>query len=126
MDQPYWGFFIVIVIFRIEDLLALPFTLSKSLIYGSLGGILSAIVQTNKFDIDYKVDKSLLKFEPIKLVILSNVVSVIGGLAIQSKIVFSNSSGEDAFIKLVYVLCGYSQTHIPHLLKNFEIKSKDE
>lgn len=120
------GFCIIIVSFSIVDLLYPAYTLKSPLIYGSLGGILSVIVQNNKVDIDYKVDKSLLKFEAIKLVILSNVMAIIGGLAIESKVIFSNLSANDAFIKLAYVLCGYSQTYIPNLLKNFEIKSKDK
>lgn len=120
------GFCAIIIIFSIVSSLSLANALPEPLIYGSVGGILSAIIQNNKFDIDYKVDKGLLKFEAFKLVILSNVMAVIGGLAIDSKIVFANLSGGDAFIKLVYVLCGYSQTYIPNLLKNFEIRSKDK
>lgn len=119
------GFIIIILVFSVADSLSLSYSLKAPLIYGSIGGILSVIVQNNKFNIDYKVDKKLLKFEAIKLVILSNIMAIIGSLAIESRTIFANMSGGDTFMKLVYVLCGYSQTFIPNVLKNFEIKSEE-
>mgnify|MGYP001008356479 CR=1 FL=1 len=95
-------------------------------IYGSIGGILSVIIQNNKFNIDYKVDKKLLKFEALKLVLLSNIMSLIGNLAIESQFIFSNFYQTQSFKYLVYILCGYSQTFIPNILKNFELKSDGE
>lgn len=96
------------------------------LIYGSIGGILSVIIQNNKFSIDYKVDKKLLKFEAFKLVLLSNIMSLIGNLAIESQFIFPNFYQSESFKYLVYILCGYSQTFIPNILKNFESKSAEE
>ena len=95
-------------------------------IYGSIGGILSVIIQNNKFNIDYKVDKKVLKFEAFKLVLLSNIMSLIGNLAIESQFIFSNFYQNQSFKYLVYILCGYSQTFIPNILKNFELKSESE
>lgn len=95
-------------------------------IYGSIGGILSVIIQNNKFNIDYKVDKKVLKFEALKLVLLSNIMSLIGNLAIESQFIFSNFYQTQSFKYLVYILCGYSQTFIPNILKNFELKSDSE
>lgn len=118
-----------IVSFLIVVIICIVFiknTIGDILIYGSIGGILSIIIQNNKFNIDFKVDKKLLKFEAFKLVLLSNIMSLIGGLAIESQFIFSNFSQNQSFKYLVYILCGYSQTFIPNILKNFESKSDSE
>ncbi|HAT4221604.1 hypothetical protein WHY31_12585 [Clostridium perfringens] len=93
--------------------------------YGSIGGLLSIIIQNNKFDIDYKVDKKLLKFESLKLILVSNIMAIVGFIAINSGIILSNlnTSNSQYFLYLIYILCGYSQTFIPSLLKNFEINN---
>ncbi|MDU4604533.1 MAG: hypothetical protein E6Y31_09810 [Clostridium perfringens] len=96
--------------------------------YGSIGGILSIIIQNNKFNIDYQVDEKLLKFESAKLILVSNIMAIIGLLVIKSEIVLSNITKDSSpyFIYLIYVLCGYSQTFIPNLLKNFESTTKSK
>jgi len=96
------------------------------IIYGSIGGLLSVIFQNNKLDIDYYVMNKLLYFESFKLIILSNIMAIIGNLAIRSEFILGNISSMDKgiYIKfLIYVICGYSQTFIPNILKNFELSS---
>lgn len=93
------------------------------IIYGSMGGLLSSIFQNNKLNIDYYVKNDLLYFEAAKIVLLSNVMAVIGSLAVKSGIILGiidNIKNGFYITLLVYVICGYSQTFIPNILKNFE------
>ena len=96
------------------------------IIFGSIGGIVSVIIQNNKLNIDYQVDKKLLKFEAFKLVLLSITMAIIGSIAIRSKFILGNIQGKDGeyFMFLIYVLCGYSQTFIPNILKNLEARNE--
>lgn len=121
--QPTIIGFVIIVLFC---MIFINNNIGEIFIYGSIGGILSVIIQNNKFNIDYKVDKKVLKFEAFKLVLLSNIMSLIGNLAIESQFIFSNFYQNQSFKYLVYILCGYSQTFIPNILKNFELKSESE
>lgn len=94
------------------------------IIYGSIGGILSVIIQNNKFNIEYKVSKKILKFEAFKLILLSNIMALIGQVVLNSDLIFSNLGQKENFQLLIYILCGYSQTFIPNILKNFEKNEK--
>lgn len=94
--------------------------ISYSVIYGSLGGLLSVIIKNNSINIDYNVKKELLKFESFKLIILPSIMAIIGGIAIKSRFIFGDLYLKDELIYLIYVICGYSQTFIPNILKNFE------
>lgn len=118
------GFIIVIILFCIAGDMSLAYKIKDPVIYGSIGGILSVIIQNNKFDIDYKVDKKLLRFEAVKLVLISNIMALIGDLAIDSQLIFSDMVKDGSLKLLIYVLCGYSQTFIPNILKNFELKNE--
>ena len=89
------------------------------IIYGSIGGILSVIIQNNKFNIEYKVSKKILKFEAFKLILLSNIMALIGQVVLNSDLIFSNLGQKENFQLLIYILCGYSQTFIPNILNNF-------
>ena len=94
------------------------------IIYGSIGGILSVIIQNNKFNIEYKVSKKILKFEAFKLILLSNIMALIGQVVLNSDLIFSNLGQKENFQLLIYILCVYSQTFIPNILKNFEKNEK--
>jgi hypothetical protein len=97
---------------------------SYPIIYGSIGGLLSVIFQNNKLDIDYCVMDRLLYFESFKLVLLSNIMAIVGSLAVKSEAILGsiNNISNGVYIKfLIYVICGYSQTFIPNILKNFEV-----
>lgn len=93
------------------------------LIFGSIGGILSAIYQNSTVDLDYVVENKILYFEAIKLVLLSNLTAIIGMIALNCGLLLSgfiaNSEGT-SIEPLVYTVCGYSQTFIVNLLQNFE------
>lgn len=94
--------------------------------FGGIGGILSTIYQNNKYNIDYKVDDKLLNFESFKLVILSDVMAIVGYVIIKSGILLNTvvNGEQGGYIKeLIYILCGYSQTFIPNILKNFELRN---
>lgn len=101
------------------------FPISYPIICGSIGGALSIIFQNNKLEIDYCVADNLLYFESFKLIMLPNLMSVIGYMAIESEFIMGNivnvQKGEYLRL-LIYVICGYSQTFIPNILKNFELK----
>ncbi len=96
------------------------------LIYGSIGGILSMIIQNR--DIDYKVDKELLYFEGFKLILLCNIMAIVGYISIKSKVILGNIDlGNNQYLQyIVYFICGYSQTFIPNVLKNFEVENSPE
>ncbi|MGV1061963.1 hypothetical protein ACQR2W_00055 [Clostridium perfringens] len=99
------------------------------IIFGSVGGILSIIFYNNKLEIDYYVADKLLYFEAFKLVILPNIMSIIGCLAIKSEFILGNkfNSQDNQYLSfLIYIICGYSQTFIPNILKNFEIQNIKE
>ena len=103
--------------------------ISHVIIYGSVGGLLAIIFQNNKFEIDYYVADKLLYFESFKLILLSNIMSIIGYIVIKSGVVLgsiSNSQGGEYLKFLVYVLCGYSQTFISNILKNFELQNANK
>lgn len=123
------GYLIIIGAMIILNECNIIFAYNMPIIYGSLGGILSVIYQNNKFKIDYYVSDKLLYFESFKLILLSNVMSIIGYIAINSKILMGNIlQGNDAqyLTFLIYILCGYSQTFIPNILNSFELKSTNK
>lgn len=93
------------------------------LIYGSIGGLLSMIIQNR--DIDYKVEDKFLYFEGFKLILLCNIMAIVGYIAIESKIILGNIdlNSSKYLYYLIYIICGYSQTFIPNMLKNFEIEN---
>lgn len=120
------GFIILILMGYILQKNSIIGEVGYPIIYGSLGGLLSVIFQNNKLDIDYYVRDKLLYFESFKLVLLSDAMAIIGSLAMKSEIVLSNTghSENSIYIKfLLYVICGYSQTFIPNILRNFELTS---
>lgn len=99
-----------------------------AIIYGSIGGLLSAIHQNNKLEIDYYVQDKLLYFEAFKSVILSNIMAIIGYIIIKSGVILGsnfNTEGSDYLRFLVYIICGYSQTFIPNMLKSFELSNSN-
>lgn len=101
---------------------------SYAIIYGSIGGLLSAIFQNNKLEIDYCVSDKLLYFESFKLVLLSNTMAVIGYIVIKSEFLLGsnfNIQGGYYLRFLVYIICGYSPTFIPNMLKNFELDNSN-
>ncbi|WP_195925450.1 hypothetical protein [Sarcina ventriculi] len=75
------------------------------IIYGSIGGILSVIIQNNKFNIEYKVSKKILKFEAFKLILLSNIMALIGQVVLNSDLIFSNLGQKENFQLLIYIYC---------------------
>lgn len=94
--------------------------------FGGIGGILSSIYQENKYNIDYKVDDKLLNFESFKLIILSDIMAIIGYVIIKSGVLLNTvvNGEEGRYIKeIIYIICGYSQTFIPNILKNFELRN---
>lgn len=118
-------FLCIIVIASIHEVKSILSDIYNPVVFGSIGGILSIIVQNNKLNIDYKVDRELLRFESFKLVLIPIVMSIIGDIAIKSKFILGNIEqyNSDYFIFLIYVICGYSQTFIPNILKNLEFNS---
>lgn len=118
-------FLCIIVIASIPEVKNILSDIYNPVVFGSIGGILSIIVQNNKLNIDYKVDRELLRFESFKLVLIPIVMSIIGDIAIKSKFILGNIEqyNSDYFIFLIYVICGYSQTFIPNILKNLEFNS---
>ena len=69
------------------------------IIYGSIGGILSVIIQNNKFNI------KILKFEAFKLILLSNIMALIGQVVLNSDLIFSNLGQKENFQLLIYIYC---------------------
>ncbi len=99
------------------------------IMFGEIGGILSIILKNIKIEIDYNVSDSLLYFESFKLILLSNIVSIVGYLTVKSEVLLYNMINEQngEYLKyLIYILCGYSQTFIPNILKNLEIKNNSD
>lgn len=94
------------------------FTYISAFIYGPIGGLLAIIINQKELDIDYKVDLYVLVIESFKKFIISVIVSIIGIIAIKSKIIFSSFEFENNIYMeyLFLILCGYSQTFIPNLL----------
>lgn len=94
-----------------------------ALIYGSIGGIMSMLVQNR--EIDYKVEKKILQFEGFKLVLLCNIMAIVGYIVIKSKVVLGNIDLDtNRYLQyIIYFICGYSQTFIPNILKNFEMEN---
>lgn len=94
-----------------------------ALIYGSIGGIMSMLVQNR--EIDYKVEKKILQFEGFKLVLLCNIMAIVGYIVIKSKVVLGNIDLDtNQYLQyIIYFICGYSQTFIPNILKNFEMEN---
>lgn len=121
-------FICIILIASISQVKNVLSSIYNPIIFGSIGGILSIIVENNKLNIDYKVDKKLLKFESFKLVLIPIVMSIIGYIAIKSKFILGNIEQYDSdyFSFLIYIICGYSQTFIPNILKNLEFNSSQE
>lgn len=120
------GFACIIIISSIDILKSiLNYYYYYPIVFGSIGGMLSVITQNNKLNIDYKIDKNLLGFESVKLILISIITSIIGCVAIKSKFILGNLQGYNSeyFIFLMYIVCGYSQTFIPNLLKNIETSS---
>ncbi|EPY2277977.1 hypothetical protein ACXAT3_002729 [Clostridium sporogenes] len=118
------GFILLILIGYVSQKNNIIGEVGYPIIYGSIGGLLSVIFQNNKLDIDYYVIDRLLYFEAFKLVLLSNIMAIVGSLAIKSEVILANINnvGNGVYIEfLIYVLCGYSQTFIPNILKNFEL-----
>lgn len=95
------------------------------IVFGSIGGMLSVINQNGKLDIDYKIDINLLTFESTKIVLISIITAIIGSIAIKSNLILGNlyEYSTNYFEFLIYILCGYSPTFIPNLLKNIEVSS---
>ena len=108
--------------FKVSNILS---DMCYAILFGSIGGVLSIIVQNNKFNIDFKIDKDLLKFESFKLVLISISMSIVGNIAIKSKFILGNIEQYNSsyFIFLIYIICGYSQTFIPNILKSIEFNS---
>lgn len=94
----------------------------KPMLYGSLGGVVAVIINNNQFNIDYSVKTEYIKFESFKLIILSNIMAIIGRIAIDSKFILSSLdiASNEYMMFLVYIICGFSQTFVPSILKNFE------
>lgn len=123
------GFILLVLMGYILQKYSIIGEVGYPIIYGSLGGLLSVIFQNNKLDIDYNVRDRLLYFEAFKLVLLSNIMAIVGSLAIRSEIILGNIDYLESgvYIKfLLYVICGYSQTFIPNILRNFELTNTSE
>lgn len=118
-------FLCIIVIASISEVKNVLCDIYNPIVFGSIGGILSIVVQNNKLNIDYKVNKELLRFESFKLVLIPIIMAIVGKIAIQSKFILGNIEqyNSDYFIFLIYIICGYSQTFIPNILKNLEFNS---
>lgn len=97
----------------------------KPMLYGSLGGIVAVIININQFNIDYSVKTEYVAFEAFKLIILSNIMAIIGRIAIDSKFILStlDIGSNEYMMFLIYIICGFSQTFVPSILKNFEKES---
>lgn len=101
----------------------------KAMLYGSLGGIVAAIFQNNKLIIDYYVKNEFLYLEAFKIILLSNVLALIGQVFINSGILLENILTNKNNININYlilILCGYSQTFIPNMLKTLENENSKE
>jgi hypothetical protein len=94
-----------------------------ALIYGSIGGILSMLIQNR--EIDYKAEKKILQFEGFKLVLLCNIMPIVGYIVIKSRVILGNIDLDtNQYLQyIIYFICGYSQTFIPNILKSFEIEN---
>ena len=72
---------IIAIIMILKSIIGCNLYIMEPMIYGSLGGILAVIINNKQFNIDYSVRTEYIKFEAIKLIILSNTMSVIGRIA---------------------------------------------
>ena len=90
-------------------------------IYGSIGGILSLIINQNNLNINYNVNRKSIYVESIKMVIATILMALIGYIAIKSELVLGNIdfSKNKYVLYFILIICGYSQTFIPNILNNF-------
>lgn len=88
------------------------------LIFSSLGGLISLIIQQNKIEIEYNVQTYMIVVESIKRVVLTLSMGTVGYIGIKSEILFANLDimQNKYVLFLIIIACAYSSTFIPNML----------